>query len=91
MRMLKNLKTKELIVLEPGQDFERILAILPDPGDWKYVCEERTLVETELQDSDTGLAERQRRAEIDEADEKRLTMDQRPIKRSSKTPGLYKK
>lgn len=91
MRALKNLKTKECIVLEPGQNYERILAILPNPEDWRYVCEERTLVETELQDSDTGLAERQRRAEIDEADEKRLTMDQQPIKRSPKTPGLGKK
>lgn len=91
MRVLKNLKTKELIVLEPGQDYREILDGLPDPGDWEYVCEERTLLETELQDSDTGLTERQRRAEVDAADEKRLTMDQRPIKRSPKTPGLYKK
>lgn len=91
MRALKNLKTKELIVLEPGQDCEKILAILPDRENWQYVCEERELVDMELEDSDTGLAERQKRAEIDEADEKRLTMDQRAVKQRPSTPGLGKK
>jgi len=88
MRALINNKTKETIELKPGQDYERILAILPDPENWKYVCEERTLVEMELQDSDTGLAERNRRAELAEREEQRGTMYQRPVKQRPKTPGL---
>lgn len=88
MRALINNKTKETIELKPGQDYERILAILPDPENWKYVCEERTLVEMELQDSDTGLAERQKRAELAERERKRLFKDQQVSKKAPKTPGL---
>jgi len=91
MRTLENKKTKEVLELRPGQDYEKILAILPDPENWKYVCKERTLVETELQDSDTGIAERQKRAELAEREEKRLFKDQQVVKKPPKTPGLVKK
>jgi len=91
MRALLNTKTKKLIMLEPGQDVREILATLPENEKWKYVCEERELVEMELEDTDTGLYERQRRAEIDGADEDRLTISQRPIKRQSKISGLGQK
>ena len=88
MRALRNKKTKEILELKPGQDWQRILAILPDPENWEYVCEERTFVDMTLQDSDTGIAERQRRQEYGEKEEQRLFKGQQTIKKSPKTPGI---